>query len=363
VSRKKRFGWPTLIGVLVAIPCLWWALRDVHLAEVARHVAGARLIPLMGMALASLLIIPADAARWRHLLHRDKAGLPFVPLFHATAGGLAVNNMLPARAGEIARAYAARRLTGVRFSSALTSIMFSVLLDGTAFVLALGVAGAMGWFSPDLKIAGLAVADALAVAAGVLLGLYAVALLVVWVPVLVTIPTARIGHLLLPERWANALMRGLEGILNTLEILRYPRLFAGAFGWTAVMWALGATSFFLGFLAFDLRLPVHAAIVTHALVNVGMAVPSTPGFVGVFEALTRGALTFYGTAPTTAVSYAVVYHFCSYVPATLLGLWSLAQAQIKMSEVQEEVHERVTVAVKRVTVTVQRLTGTYKQVD
>jgi uncharacterized protein (TIRG00374 family) len=312
---------------------------------------------------AGALVSPGHAARWKYLLYRENPNLKFVPLYHATAGGIAINNLLPARAGEIARAYAARRLTGVRFSSALTSILFSHLMDGMAFVLGLGLASAMGWFSPNLVIAGLAVSRVLTIAAVVLLGFFATALVVVWFPVLVTIPTARIGHLLLPERWANAVMRGLEGILNSLDVMRHPRMIGAAIGWTIIMWVLGALSFYFGFVAFGLAVPWQGAIVLLCLINIGLAIPSTPGFVGVFEALTRGALALYGTDAAPAISYAVAYHFCAYVPATLLGLWSLAQARITMTEVREEVHERVTVAVKRVTVAVERLTGMYTPLD
>jgi len=88
-------------------------------------------------------------------------------------------------------------------------------------------------------------------------------------------------------------------------------------------------------------------------VNFGLAIPSTPGFVGVFEALTRASLAIYGVPAAAAISFAVAYHFCSYAPLTVIGLWSLTRARIRMSEVQEEVHERVSGAV-------QRLTGTYQ---
>ena len=120
--------------------------------------------------------------------------------------------------------------------------------------------------------------------------------------------------------------------------------------------AINGLSIVLGFVAFNLDVPWHGAFVMQSLVNFGLAIPSTPGFVGVFEALVRASLTIYGVEAAAAISFAVAYHFCSYAPITVVGLWSLTRARIRMSEVQEDVHERVSSAV-------QRLTGTYQSME
>ena len=50
------------------------------------------------------------------------------------------------------------------------------------------------------------------------------------------------------------------------------------------------------------------------------------------EAATRATLVAYGTDPGVAVSYAVGYHITTFIPITLLGLWSLARAHLHLAD-------------------------------
>ena len=95
MKTKSRFGWPTIVGVLVTIPLLWWTLRDIHFAEVWTFIRDARTLPLLGTLVATVAVYPVRVLRWRALMQRDKP-LPFLPLWHATTIGFAINNLLPA---------------------------------------------------------------------------------------------------------------------------------------------------------------------------------------------------------------------------------------------------------------------------
>jgi uncharacterized protein (TIRG00374 family) len=355
-KKKKRFGWPTAIGVIVTIPILWWSVRDIHFAAVWEHFREARKAPLLAAMVAIVLALPARAARWRVLLRNENPYLELAPLYHATAAGFAINNLLPARAGEIARAYAAWRLTGVRFSSAITTIVLSRILDGVTLFLILALAAFLGGIAPDFAIGGVTVIRIMGVATVIFAGLFAIALTAAKFPQVVLGVFGKVSHVLMPDKWADRIVQGLQGILDSLAVLTSLRVFLLVMAWSGVIWAANGLSVYLGLVAFDLDVAWHGAFVVQSLVNFGLAIPSTPGFVGVFEALMRGSLMLYGVEAAAAISFAVAYHFCSYAPTTLLGLWSLARSQIRMSEVQEEVHERVTVAV-------ERLTGTFQSMD
>ncbi len=354
-TKKKRFGLPTLIGIVVTLPILWWSLRDIHFAEVLEYFRASRKVPLLAAMAAVGLALPARAARWRVLLRNENPNLPLVPLYHATAAGFAINNLLPARAGEIARAYAAQRLTGVRFSAALTTILLSRVLDGVTLFVILAVATFLGAFDPDFAIGGVTVGRIMLVATVVFAAFFAIALLAARLPHVVLGWAARASRAVLPGKWADRVVQSLGGIVYSLAVVSTLRVLALVLAWSAVIWCINGLSILLGFVAFDLDVPWHGAFVLQSLVNFGLAIPSTPGFVGVFEALTRATLTLYGVEAAAAISFAVAYHFCAYAPITLLGLWSLVRARIRMSEVQEEVHERVSVVVERLTGTFQRI--------
>ncbi len=354
-AQRRRFGWPTVIGILVTIPLLWWALRGIHFAEVWEQVRHAAKLPLLAAMLAVGLTLPARAARWRVLLRDERAGLPFIPLYHATAVGFAVNNLLPARAGEIARAYAGRRLADIRFSSAMTTIVLSRMLDGFTLFAVLVLATLAGWLPASFTVGGVSVGRIILVAAVVFGVFFAIALAAVTFPDAVLRATGWLTQTILPRRWATRVTFGMKGVIDSLAVVRDPRQLVTVLLWSAVVWGLGGLSYLLAFLAFDLGVPWHGAFTLQSIINFGLVIPATPGFVGVFEALARAGLSIYGVDGTLAVSFAVAYHFCLYLPTTLPGLWSLGRTQIRMREVQEEVDLRLSTAV-------QRLTGTYKTV-
>lgn len=349
-ARKQRgFGWPTVIGIAITIPLVWWSLQGVHIDQMLVQFRRARVVPFLAAMLLVTAAIPIRVLRWRRLLESDRATLRFAPLFHATAIGFMANNVLPARAGELARAYAARRLAGARFSTALTTIVVSRVLDGVTLFALLALATLMGWFSRDVVVSGVPVGRILTVAMIAFGALFVTALIAVHVPNLATGAVSGIARAVLPRRWGDRAVAGVEGILHGMNVLRSWRRFGVVLGWSLVVWGLNGAAVLLCFVAFDLDVPWHAAVVLQSLLNFGLVIPSTPGFVGVFEGLIRAILTVYGVEPNAAVSYALAYHFCTYVPVTLLGFWSLSRAHLHLSDIEDGVADRVSVVVHRVT--------------
>jgi len=76
------------------------------------------------------------------------------------------------------------------------------------------------------------------------------------------------------------------------------------------------------------------ALLLQGLIGFGVALPASPGFVGVFEAATRATLAIYGIDATRAVSYAVAYHVTTFFPITLLGLYSLSRLRLHLAELR-----------------------------
>jgi uncharacterized protein (TIRG00374 family) len=319
---------------VVSALLLWWTLHDVSLAEVWDHLRGARLGPFLAATVLITTTFPLRTVRWRYLLRLEGETLPFLPLWHATAIGFMGNNLLPARAGEAARAYVTRRLTSVRFSTALASIAVERALDGVGIVVLLMIAVWRADLSSGTELAGVPLA-VIVRSAGILF-----ALVLVVAIVLVSWPQATLrfasGGLrrLLPDRWALWLVEGLCGVLAGLDALRSPARLAQSLLWTAIIWLVNAAAFGLAFVAFGLDLPPTAALMVMGLSALGVAVPSSPGFFGPFEAACRVSLALYGVPASSAVSFAVGFHLAIFLPITLLGLWSLARAQLHLADLR-----------------------------
>ena len=295
----------------------------MSLSDVLGHVRTARLGPLMGAVILATLTFPVRLVRWRLLL-RDEHGnaYPAGPLWHAIAIGFTANNILPLRAGELVRGYAAARLTSARFTTVISSIVVERIFDGLTVVALLTLA----LFSPelpaDVKVGGTSVAQ-LARAAGVISLLALLAAIAV-----VTAPLAaeRVIRRVLPHaRFADRIVDLIEGIRQGLVVLRSPVRLAAVVVWSLVLWLVNAAAFYVGFSAFGIPVSYGGALLLQGLLVVGISIPSTPGFFGPFEAVIVAVLALYGVPGSLAFSYALSFHITTFIPITLLGLWSMVR--------------------------------------
>jgi uncharacterized protein (TIRG00374 family) len=310
-------------------------LHRINLREVWEYARRANAWLLLATVTLATFTFPVRAIRWRLIL-RDVDGhrFPLLPLWHATAIGFMANNLLPARAGEVARAYVATRQVPVRFTTALASIGVERVFDALVMLGLMAVAIAAPSFPAHARVGGRsfsAVAASGALAFGAILVL---ALLVVHRPAPWLAFFGRIARTLLPARAAERVMRGAEGIVAGLTVLKSPGRFAGVVAWSLVLWLKNAAAFAICFRAFGLDVPLEAALLLQGIIGFGVAVPSTPGFVGVFEAATLLTLQLYGVDSSLAVSYALTYHVTTFMPITVLGLWSLSRLHLRLGELR-----------------------------
>ncbi|HEX8966651.1 MAG TPA: lysylphosphatidylglycerol synthase domain-containing protein, partial [Chloroflexota bacterium] len=96
-------------------------------------------------------------------------------------------------------------------------------------------------------------------------------------------------------------------------------------GWTAITWVFSLGSTLAGTLALGVQPGLAALLFVVVLTSTGQAVPSSPGYVGVYHAAATLALTTFGVDAATALGIAVVTHAFSYgslVVAGLIALWA-----------------------------------------
>jgi hypothetical protein len=313
-------------GIAVSAVALWLALRGLRLSDVLGHIRTVRPLPLVACIVVATLTFPIRALRWRHLV-RDTQGdpLPLAPAWHAVAIGFMGNNLLPLRAGELLRAWSLTRLAPVRMSSALASIAVERVFDALTVVGTLGLGLLVSGLAGDVTIGGIQVAS-LARRVGVVaaLGFLGAAAVLAWPAAFrrvleKTVPFSSLRYRLLAL---------LDGVREGLAALRSPRRLGAVIGWSLVLWGVNAASFWLLLPGFGLAEDFGAALVVQGTVVFGVAVPSSPGYVGVFEAAIVLALALYGVAQDQALAYALTYHAVTFLPIILLGFFSLARTSI-----------------------------------
>src|SRR6266545_718067 len=334
-SKTRRWRGAWLIGLAISAALLVWVLYRIDPRKVWDYAQHAHVWLLLLTVVVATVTFPVRAIRWRLIL-RDGEGRPFrlLPLWHATTIGFMANNLLPARAGEVARAYVASRQLPVRFTTALGSIAVERVFDALVMLGLMAVAIAAPSFPAHALIRGRSL-SAIAASTTVLFGvLLLIALLIAHRPAPWLALFARMARRLLPAHVAERVVHGAGGIVAGLAVLKSPARFAGVVFWSLVQWVINAAAFAVCFRAFGLDVPLEAALLLQGIIGFGVAVPSTPGFVGVFEAATRITLAVYSVDAGRAVSYALTYHLTTFIPITLLGLWSLSRLHLRLGELR-----------------------------
>ena len=122
-----RPRWRAALGALLSVALIYWTLRGISAADVASRLSHANLWLFAAATFCATAIFALRARRWRTILEPVAGKLAFGPLWRATTIGMMVNNVVPARAGEVARAFALTRetrngATPVPFSAAIASL-------------------------------------------------------------------------------------------------------------------------------------------------------------------------------------------------------------------------------------------------
>jgi glycosyltransferase 2 family protein len=323
-----------VLGVAVSVGLLAWAVRGVSLQDIWRQIRAAHPAPLALAVILATLTFPLRLIRWRLLLpDRDRAPYPAGPLWHAIALGFMANNILPLRAGELVRSYTASRLAQIRFTTVLSSIAVERIFDGLTVVALLSAALLFADLPPDLTIWGASLARLTKIA-----GLAGCAALLASVLVLALPAQAeRLVRRFIPRAHvADRIVSLIEGIRQGLVVLRSPGRLMGVVFWSFVLWNLNALALFVAFGAFDIAVSYWGALLMQGLLVLGISIPSTPGFFGPFEAVIVAVLALYRVPNDLAFSYAISYHLTSFVPITLLGLWSLIRTPVGLRPGNEE---------------------------
>ncbi len=305
-----------LLAALLGLALLALAARNLDAAAVARALAAARLWPWLPLGLASYALgHRLRGQRLRRLL-RHEVNLGAHGATNVVVVGYASNNLLPLRLGELVRAWMLMERSGLPIAQTLTLTLVERLLDALVLLALFGAAAAALPPGPGL-------AAAVPLASGVLAALGAALALGAWAPGPVLALTSRIANRLAPAAH-DAVTRHVHAALGALEALRHGRGLAAVLGWSLLAWTAEAGLYLALLPAFGLGPdPLHALFAMTGT-NLGLLLPSTPGFVGTFHYFCSQALGAIGAPRETAFAYAVLVHAAFFVPVTAYGVAVLA---------------------------------------
>ncbi len=326
-----KLDWRGALGIALSALILWYLLRG-HFGEVVGVLRTSNLAMWILTAAAATSIFPLRARRWQAILAPLAGRIPFGPLWRATAIGMMVNNVFPLRAGEFARAFVlSRERKDVPFTAGFASLAVDRLFDGVVVLMLMVAATFDPRFPADASIWGVSASRIAFSAAGFLgvvgVGLYA---LVFFPHFMFRVAETVLGAI--SAKLADKVVGLMKTFASGLGTLRSPALALEVFWWALLHWLMNALAFYFAFLALDIDAPFSAALFVQGIVVVGVALPSSPGFFGMFEGAAKVGLMLYGVSDALALGWGIGFHVFSFVPITLIGGWYFSRMKLHVSD-------------------------------
>ncbi|MFN2442553.1 MAG: lysylphosphatidylglycerol synthase transmembrane domain-containing protein [Thermoanaerobaculia bacterium] len=286
------------------------ALRSVHPAWFAAGL------------LVNFTALALRAFRWRTILGAAAETPPIYDTFLSTAIGFMSSAVLPIRAGDVIRPALLSRRTGVRFSTALGTVVSERLIDLTSnltlFIIFAMTGGRALSANPATAKRALVIHSAASIAAIALVTLLTIAVLLYFFRERARLVQLRVSTWL-PKRFRHGWVNFFDALAAALRILGRPRIFVRVFLLTVGIWTCLTAQYILVLHAMNRPLPYVASFLIATMAIVGLAIP-TPGGVGGFHKAAQIALTtFYGFDVSSSVAVALVFHIVGILPVVLTG--------------------------------------------
>jgi uncharacterized protein (TIRG00374 family) len=298
----------TLVGVPISAFLLWLATRRIDTGRLGDTLAGAEPLGVLAALIILMPVYGLVAERWR--LVSGEPSLPRRAFLGLVLASAAANNVIPGRPGEALRGLWLARLARIPAGRAFATVVIDRSADVAVLV---AMVTACAFLVEEARWLRLLVAGGLGIAvllAGALLGAR-------WYALRSARGRRREGGAVVERsrlgRLASTFVRGLATSLPRRRLA--PVALISLTTWAA--WSCGAWTVAA---SLDIRLsPVEAILLTGVL-NLGIAIPSSPGFIGTYQWLSVAALGLFGVGATEAVAFSVLMQGLWLVPSTLGGL-------------------------------------------
>ncbi len=333
-----------IIGLIVAFLAVYYTMRNVSVSELMdsfRHVNYIWLLPAFVMM---CLTYVARAIRWRVLLLPVKEVKTFELFSPLMVGFMA--GVLPARAGELIRAYLLGKKFELSFASSLATIvverLFDLILLLFLFSWILVFHGEI--FDGNIAWSGISIRDL-----AFQFGVFSLALVLVLIAFiyLLTFHNERAMSLVhwlvkpFPEKWQYKLIQMVETFSQGLRVFRNVRALVFIAVATVGVWALIILQYYPLYWAYEIQdKSATSLVLLTVMICILITVLPTPAFLGSFNAGVLIALhEIMGETEVATVSFGFVAWGLNFAVIVLGGVYFILHDHIsvrKLVDLEEE---------------------------
>lgn len=312
-----------IAGVAIAAAGIYFFLKGINIRDLVTELRALSIGSIVLSSLLAILTLYLRALRWSVILP-ETDGASKNNLFSIVSIGFMINNILPARLGEIARAFILWRRNKFPAAVSIGTLVLERIIDTLVFLVFFIIPI---WLLPQLSVARLYAWISL----GIIIGTFLTLIFYMRFKAF----SAAVGKkliALLPVRFQSRLIHICKDLVSTLGWLKSPRRicavivlsFLTALCYPAIVLVLAAN--------YTVSIGILGSLFVQAFAAFGAAIPLSPGYVGTLHAVMQQGFALLGTPADLSAALVIAFHAINYIVVTSTGLFFYFKTGLSMKE-------------------------------
>ncbi|MBC8393942.1 MAG: flippase-like domain-containing protein [Deltaproteobacteria bacterium] len=338
---KKNIAISLILGIALSAVTLYLAFRNVPFADLVHYLTSINYLWVIPSILLSIISFMLRALRWQIIMESVKK-IGFWRLFHPMMIGFMVNCVLPGRVGEVARPAILKKNDNVPFTTGLATVVAERVFDVSLILGLFAAVFATVSIDPSLNMT---FADhhlnketletisngMVKICVVIIAGMFAVSIastrkiinnVIMGIPSLFFFISSHARETL-RERVFGHLVHAIENISTGFSLIRYPKKLTICFGLSFFIWVLQGFSYYVMSLGCPgIGLSFYELFAVMIIICFFIALPSVPGFWGLWEAGGVFALSLFGVSTRDAAGFTLANHAIQVFPVIIIGIVS-----------------------------------------
>jgi uncharacterized protein (TIRG00374 family) len=329
------------VGIIVSGTALYFAFRNVPLTELLGFIGQVNYLWMVPSVLVVLISFFLRSVRWHIILSADR-NVGFWGVHHPLMIGFMLNCIMPGRVGELARPALLFQREHVPFATGLATVaaerVFDVAMLLFIFTLTLGTIR----IDPNIDISFSSYHLTRSTLVTIGQGMAELSLVLLLGIILISIDGSRrvVNRIItgspkllffvssncqqgISDKICARLITVIENIASGFSLVKRPRQLILCTGLTVVIWLLVGISYFMVAMGSPgIPLSMVEIMIYMVIICFFIALPSVPGYWGLWEAGGMFGLALFGIAPKNAAGFTLLNHAIQLFPIIMIGLVS-----------------------------------------
>ncbi len=352
MKRKAKIS--LALGIVISIAAFYFAFKNVPFNELLNYLSSINYLWLFPSVLVIFISFALRAFRWMVILE-PACKISFWKAFHPLMIGFMLNCILPGRVGEVARPAILQKNENVPFSTGLATVVAERIFDLSIIIILFAVILAYIDIDPQLSISfgeyNLNRETLVTIGGNIF------KLMIILIAVIILFSFSSIRQILkriinkIPslfslksvssknkiQKFCGSLISFLDNVSTGFSVIKYPQKMCVCIALSFIIWILSAFSFYIIALGCPgIRLSYLELFAVMIIICFFIALPSVPGYWGIWEAGGVFALSLFGVSAKEAAGFTLANHAIQIFPVIIIGVISAMLTGVNALQILKE---------------------------